>query len=393
MSEQFLHGVEVIEIDDGIRPIQTIKSSIIGLIGTAPLADATAFPLNTPVLIPGNPRKAKDLGATGTLKTAIDAIFDHIGAMVVVVRVAEGASEAETISNIVGDVTLKTGVHAFLNAESVVKVVPRVLIAPGFTHQRPNNEANPVVAELLGIAQRLRGVILVDSPNTTPEAAITVREEYGSSRVYVVDPWVKVWDTALNASVVQVPSARVAGIIARTDRERGFWWSPSNKLINGITGTSRIVDFGLSDPNCEANYLNENEVATIVQKDGFRLWGNRTCSDDPMWAFLSVRRTADMVYESIERAFLWAMDRPFSKQLILDIEESVNSYLRHLQAVGAILGGKAWLDPNLNSPSELMAGKLYIDFDIEPPAPMEHLIFRAYRNVDYYEELIKEVNQ
>ena len=54
MSEQFLHGVEVEEIDDGPRPIRTVKSGIIGLIGTAPEADATAFPLDSPVLITGS---------------------------------------------------------------------------------------------------------------------------------------------------------------------------------------------------------------------------------------------------------------------------------------------------------------------------------------------------
>ena len=37
---QFLHGVEVIEIDDGSRPIQTVKSAVIGLVGTAPGAAA-----------------------------------------------------------------------------------------------------------------------------------------------------------------------------------------------------------------------------------------------------------------------------------------------------------------------------------------------------------------
>ena len=87
MPTQFLHGVEVIEIDDGIRPIQTVRSGVIGLIGTAPEANATEFPLNTPVLLAGTQRKAALLGDEGTLKDAIDAIFDQTGAMVVVIRV------------------------------------------------------------------------------------------------------------------------------------------------------------------------------------------------------------------------------------------------------------------------------------------------------------------
>ena len=83
MPEQFLHGVEVVEIDNGPRPIRTVRSSIIGLIGTAPDADADAFPLNVPKLVAGNRTEAAKLGATGTLPAAIDAIFDQAGAMVV----------------------------------------------------------------------------------------------------------------------------------------------------------------------------------------------------------------------------------------------------------------------------------------------------------------------
>ncbi|NCD17647.1 MAG: phage tail protein, partial [Actinobacteria bacterium] len=39
MSDAFLHGIEYIEIDDGFRQIETIRTSVIGLIGTAPAAD------------------------------------------------------------------------------------------------------------------------------------------------------------------------------------------------------------------------------------------------------------------------------------------------------------------------------------------------------------------
>jgi phage tail sheath protein FI len=393
MPEQFLHGIEVVEIDDGTRPIRTVKSSVIGLIGTAPDADAAIFPLNTPVLIAGNPREASTLGSTGTLKDAIDGIFDQAGAMVVVIRVEDDVDLAATISNLVGDSTAGTGVHAFLAAQSEVKVTPRILCAPGFTSDRTGDLANAVVTELQGIASRLRAIIIADGPNTTRTEAITYRDDWGSDRIYVVDPFCKVWDTGTSQNVDQPASARVAGIISRMDNDKGFWWSPSNQIINGITGVSRPIDFSLSDTNCEANLLNENEVATIVQKDGYRLWGNRTTASDPMWAFLSVRRTADMIYESIEDAFLWAMDRPMSANLVLDIQESVNAYLRHLTTLGAILGGKCWMDPSLNSKEQLMAGKLFLDFDIEPPAPLEHLTFRAHRENGYYEELVNQVLQ
>ena len=156
--------------------------------------------------------------------------------------------------------------------------------------------------------------------------------------------------------------------------------------------TARPIPFGISDPGTAANWLNERKVATIIQSNGFRLWGNRTTGSDPQWAFLSVRRTADMIYEAIEAAYLWSLDRPMSANLLDDVVESVAAYLRELKAKGAILGGKVWLDPELNTPATLKAGKLYVSFDIEPPAPMERLTFRASREDGYYSELIGGVN-
>jgi phage tail sheath protein FI len=40
MVETYLHGIEIIEVADGVRPIQTVRSSVIGVIGTAPNAEA-----------------------------------------------------------------------------------------------------------------------------------------------------------------------------------------------------------------------------------------------------------------------------------------------------------------------------------------------------------------
>jgi len=470
MPETFLHGVEVVEIDDGNRPIQTVRSGVIGLIGTAPDADATAFPLNTPVLIAGNRTEAANLDTVGdgegTLPEAIDAIFDQYGAVVIVVRVEEGETEAETMAAILGGIDSGTGayegVQCFLAAESVVGFCPRILCAPGFTAIRPSGVsavavgtagsgytsaptvvftgdgsgaeavatvadgavtavtvtkggygyttaptvafsggggtgavatasiaevANPVVAELLGIADRLRAVIIAGGPDTNDADAIEWAGDWGSKRVYVVDPGVKVLDA--DASIVTEPaSARVAGIIAKSDAERGFWWSPSNREIYGIVGTTRDVDFALGDANARANLLNEQNVATIIRQNGYRLWGNRTLSMDPKWAFLSVVRTADMINESLLRAHLWAVDRNITRTYVQDVVEGVNAYLGHLKAIGAILGGNCWADPELNTPTNLAAGKVFFDFDFTPPAPAEHVTFRSRLVNDYFAAVV-----
>ena len=385
MAETFLHGVEILEVASGSRPIRTVKSSVIGLVGTADDADVSAFPLDTPVLIAGNLTEAAKLGAAGTLLPAVQAIFEHIGAMVVVIRVATGATDPDTLTNIVGGVDVDsgayTGIKALLAANSVAKAEPRILIAPGFS-----NEA-AVATALVSAAEQLKAVTILDGPNTNDAAAITFRETLTSRRAYIVDPNVKIWDATTSAAVDAPASSRVAGIIAKSDNDRGFWHSPSNQAVMGIIGTSRPVDFKLGDANCRANYLNENEVATIIQEQGYRLWGNRTCSDDPKWAFLSVVRTADMINDSLQRAHLWAVDRNITKTYIEDVTEGVNNYLRHLTKIGAILGGECWADPELNTPDQLAAGKVYFDFDFTPSAPAEHVTFRSHLVNDYFEQI------
>jgi hypothetical protein len=197
-----------------------------------------------------------------------------------------------------------------------------------------------------------------------------------------------VFDAASATEVIRPASGRVAGLIAKSDAERGYWHSPSNRLIEGITGTARPVEFALGDATSRANYLNENEVATIIQADGFRLWGNRSCSSDPKMAFIKRRRIADMISESIQAAHMWAVDRNIDRTYIEEVVEGVNAYGRSLMARGALVGFKCWAPAALNSPQELEAGKVTFDFDWSDPATAEHITFRSVINNGYLAEVL-----
>ena len=380
MPTAFHHGVEIVEIDDGIRPIQAARSSVIGLVGTAPAASDSAFPLDTPTLLI-TPRSAAGLGDAGTLPDAIRAIHAQgYAPIIVVIRVAEGADADATRANIIGGLDTVTGTRAGISAletaRSALGVVPRILLAPSFSQHK-------VVADaLIAQADKLRAVALIDGPNGTSADAIAYRTQFDSSRAYLVDPWGQVGGTVVPVSPF------VAGLIAKVDNERGFWWSPSNNPLLGIERPARPIDFGLGRADSEANLLNEPGVATLVTEQGIRLWGNRTCSSDPKWSFLSVRRTADMIHESLMQAHLWAVDRAVGHAYMRDVQESVNAYLRHLKSVGAILGGRCWLDPELNTPAEIAAGKVYFDFDFTPPAPAERVVFRSHLVADYADALV-----
>ncbi|CAK00787.1 phage tail sheath subtilisin-like domain-containing protein [Bartonella tribocorum] len=402
MATGFLHGVEVVEVDDGTRSLRAVQSAVIGIVGTAPDADEQAFPLNTPVLVAGSLSQAAKLDKTGkrqgTLPNALDLIFKQVGAIVVVVRVKEGDDENATLTNILGGVNANgayEGVHAFIGAQSIVGQTPRILIAPGFTHQRPSsvgiegNEtgatANPVAAELIGIAERLRAIVVLDAPNTTDEAALSTAKDFDSKRAILIDPFVKV--NRAGKIIEQPASAAVAGVIAKNDFTHGFWHSPSNKVINGIVGTARPIDFSIGDRSSRANLFNEQNITTIIRENGYRLWGNRTLSSDTKFAFLSVVRTADMINDAILRGHLWAVDRNIKKTYMHDVSESVNAYLRDLKAQGAILGGRCTPDLELNTASAIESGKVYFNVEFTPTTPAEHITFRSQIINDYLEEI------
>lgn len=384
------HGTRLAESSEVPVLVQVAQSAVVGLVGTAPLADAAKFPLNTPVLLKGSPVEAADLGATGTLKDAVDDVFDQIGAYTVVIRVDEGVDAAATMSNIVGDATALSGVHALKKALSVTGIKPRIIAIPGFSLD-VDTPTNPsaAVSELAGILDELEAFAYIDGPDTTDAAAIAYKGLVTGARFEVVDPKVKVWDTVGDAWVARPSAARFAGVRAKVDKERGFWHSSSNKPIYGIGGVSRVVSYGL-----QSNLLNENHVSTIVNMgDGFIAWGSRTTSSESLWAFTSVRRTADFINDAIRRAYMEFVDKPFSAANVKLMIESGNAAMRSFKAQGAIIGGKVWLDPELNTPTDLAAGKITLSMDFEPPAPMEDVRFMAYRNIQYYLDLTKEALQ
>lgn len=193
-------------------------------------------------------------------------------------------------------------------------------------------------------------------------------------------PWniteMGVGDTTANATVDAAASAYTAGLFAWTDNEYGFWASPSNKEFVGITGTSRPIEFLDGDTTCRANLLNAANITTIIRDDGYRLWGNRTRSSDPKWAFVTRVRTMDMVMDAILYGHKWAVDRSITKTYVKDVTEGLQNFMRDLRNQGAIINFEVYADPERNTASQLEQGKVYwvIRFTDVPPAENPNFI-------------------
>lgn len=467
MSANFLHGVETIEVENGTRPVKTVKSAVIGLIGTAPMGGVNVL---TQCL------SEKDAAAFGsqmsgfTIPQALDAIYDHGAGTVLVINVldplvhktnipgedvtfdkatgkaklahpvvaslvlkpdAAGQAYVEgedysldaqtgvitnlgtniaaaatvkgsydyadptkvTPADIIGAVNAagnRTGMKLLNDSFNLFGYLAKILIAPVFCTQ------NSVSVELIAMAEKLGAVAYIDAPiGTTFAQALAGRGPEGtinfntsSDRVRLCYPHVKVYDPETNAERLEPLSQRAAGLRAKVDLDKGFWWSSSNQEILGITGVERQLSAMIDDPQSEVNLLNEQGITTVFSSygSGLRLWGNR-CAAWPtvthMRNFENVRRTGDMINESLRYFSQQYIDMPITQALIDDLTESVNAYGRKLIGDGALLGFSCWFDLSRNSKEELSAGHLLLNYKYTPPPPMERLTFETEITSEY----------
>lgn len=378
-TDSYHHGVRVHELNEGNRPIRTVSTAVIGLIATGSDADATAFPLDKTVLITNIQAAIGNAGTQGTLARSLQAIVDQTNAVVVVVRVDQKTDEAEQTTAVIGGTVngKYTGMKALLTAEQHLGVKPRILGAPGL-------DTAAVTASLGGIAEKLRAFNYVSAHGCeTKEEAVAYRDAIGSRDTMLIWPDFLGWDTVTSSTQTFEATARALGLRAKIDNDIGWHKTLSNVPVNGVTGISKDVFWQLQSMDTDAGYLNSNEVTTLIQSNGLRFWGSRTCTDDPLFAFENSTRTSQVLSDTMAEGHMWAVDKPLHPSLARDIVEGINAKFRDLKTQGYIIDGECWFDDSVNSKETLKSGRLILDYDYTPVPPLEDLTLRQ-RITDKY---------
>jgi phage tail sheath protein FI len=298
-----------------------------------------------------------------------------------------------TPADIIGGVNQaghRTGLKAFQDSYNLLGFFPKIFIAPGFS------TLNAVSVELIASAAQMGAVAYIDAPvGTTVQQVIAGRGPAGainfntsSDRVRLCYPHVKVYDANTNGERLQPLSIRAAGLRAKVDLDKGYWWSSSNQELIGVIGLERALSARIDDPNSEVNLLNENGITTVFNSfgTGLRLWGNRTAAWPTithMRNFENVRRTKDVIDESIRYSSLQFVDMPITNSLIDSITESVNQFLRKLMGDQALLGGECWFDPARNPQTELELGHVLFQYKLTVPLPFERGTFETEITGEY----------
>lgn len=457
----YYHGVQVLESPDAPSLLRIRNQGATYFNGTAPDADAAAFPLNTPTLVTSL-AAASALGADGTLLTDLTSYFGEGGSVAIVNRVEDNETPATLQANLIGDATARTGIYGALKCKSLGLPAPRVIVTAGDTgawiddgvvsisisnggtgyttaptvaiaevdggtgatatatvtngvvtavtitaggsgYTAPTvtfsggggsgaaatanvgDVANGYISALATVCEQVRARAYVHGPNTTNAEAVRFRNTVSSGRILIIDP--KGIKNVDNTPVTVPVAAVFAGVRARVvSSAEGVSGSVSNKEIRTLDGVARTIAYPL-----DSNYLNENQVSTIIYERGQRrTWGSRLTAAEPIWQFDSVRATADMINEALEDIFFQWVDKKFTKGNLKMMIEDGNAALRVFKLNDDILGGRVWLS-DLNTPTVNANGQVYLNVEFEPVVPMEQIKVTTFRNIAYFQLLLDEV--
>jgi uncharacterized protein len=381
------HGANITETTDGSLSLQTVSTAVIGLVVTATDADATAYPLDTPVLVSRPQAGIAKAGTQGTLAKALQHIADQVTCPVVVVRVADGQDAGDTDANVVGTTTADgkyTGLKALLTAESKAGVKPRIIVTPGL-------DSAAVTAAMASVMQQLNAFGYATCAGATSIAeATTYRGTFSARELMLIYPDFLTADSTAAAPKVALTTAIAAGLRAKIDQTDSYAKTISNVPVNGVGGISKDVFFDFTQPGTDADILNEAGVTTLINRNGFRFWGSRTC-DDADYVFESYTRTAQVVKDTVGQGVFDYSDKKMTASLIRDIVESINAELRAETNAGNLLGGKCWVDASQNSGDAIKAGKFNISYDFGPIPPLEQLGLTQVFTDTYFADLATTV--
>jgi phage tail sheath protein FI len=261
----------------------------------------------------------------------------------------------------------------------------------GFDVLSVPGETNPLeIQQLQQFCANHRAFLIVDSPPDADVATLSngpdpalLGPDAANSALYF--PWLFAPDPLQGGGPRSFPpSGFVAGVIARTDRQRGVWKAPAGTeaTVMGVTGPVIPLD----DAAIHAlNPLAVNGIRSMPQR-GTLVWGSRTLEGvdtrQSDWKYIPVRRTALFIEESIHRGIEWAVFEPNDEPLWMQLREAVEVFLDGLFREGAFQGEKASdayfvrCDRETTTQADMNRGIVNVMVGFAPLKPAEFVVLK-----------------
>ncbi|HET9252861.1 MAG TPA: phage tail sheath subtilisin-like domain-containing protein [Candidatus Eisenbacteria bacterium] len=181
-----------------------------------------------------------------------------------------------------------------------------------------------------------------------------------------------------------VPCGIVAGVMARTDVQRGVWKAPAG-LDAGLSGVSGLQVDLTDDENGRLNPLGINCLRTFPIS-GRVVWGSRTLrgADElaDEYKYVPVRRLALFLEESLKRGTKWVVFEPNDEPLWAQIRLNVGAFMHNLFRQGAFQGTTprdayfVMCDKHTTTQNDINLGIVNIVVGFAPLKPAEFVIIK-----------------
>jgi len=191
---------------------------------------------------------------------------------------------------------------------------------------------------------------------------------------------------ALSAERVTLPpSPAMAGIYARTDRDRGVWKAPANVSVASVIGpVSKINHAEQENLNVDPTAGKSINAIRPFTGKGTLVWGARTLAgNDNEWRYVPVRRLFNMIEESIQKSTAFAVFEPNDASTWLKVKAMAESYLYGLWEQGALAGPEPEAAYFVNvglgktmTAQDVLEGRMIVEIGVAAVRPAEFIILR-----------------
>lgn len=367
---------QTVDVEDKMATLKVngfIKSAVV--VKATP--EGTAYVLDTDYSL--------DFNKDGHL--VIQLLPDGAASAVTSVQVSGSKLDSSLVDgdDIVGGIVAgqSTGLELLNQVFPRFRVIPGLVLAPGFTHLP--TVAAVMTAKAGNINSSFKALALVDLPADEPYTDVGAWKEtngYTSNRQVNCYPKVDMDGKTFHLST------QLAGVICATDVANGGipYVSPSNKSLKA---TASVLEDGtaLFLGQDQAQYLNGLGIVTALNFMGWKAWGNRTGTypsiTDPKDSFIPVRRMMDWISNTVILSAWQYLDGPILPRLVEAVTDSLNIWMNGLAAQGAILGGRIEFLESENPITDLMDGIIKFHIYATPPGPAREIDFAVEYDAQY----------
>ncbi|MBL4806431.1 MAG: phage tail sheath family protein [Rhodobacteraceae bacterium] len=182
----------------------------------------------------------------------------------------------------------------------------------------------------------------------------------------------------------------MAGIYAKTDRERGVWKAPANVVINNVNALYYPDAAGypaVTDQKPSTLDVTANEIVYQSGR-GLVVWGARTMEDSEQWRYIPVRRLFNSAERDIKETMRSAVFQPNSQPTWESVRGAIANYLEQLWRKGGLMGDSAeqaffvqvGKDITMTE-ADILQGRMIVKVGMAAVRPAEYIILQFTQDI------------